>query len=105
MWWFGLPVLLAVIAAIAIGVRAGKKARVEGAQSIAENPLRDTAAIGAHARTVAGLPFDNMSADAADAYLAQGLPGMILNRLSRNEGLSGIARNSSFALQIGRAHV
>jgi len=98
MWWFVLPVLLAAIAAIAIGVRAVKKSRVEGAQSIAENPLRDTAAIGAHARTVAVLPFDNMSADAADAYLAQGLPEMILNRLSRMEGLSVIARNSSFAL-------
>src|SRR5207253_5856637 len=98
MWWFVLPVLLAAIAAIAIGVRAVKKSRVEGAQSIAENPLRDTAAIGAHARTVAVLPFDNISADAADAYLAQGLPEMILNRLSRIAGLSVIARNSSFAL-------
>jgi len=47
---------------------------------------------------VAVLPFDNISADAADAYLAQGLPEMILNRLSRIEGLSVIARNSSFAL-------
>ncbi len=60
--------------------------------------MRETAAIGARARTVAVLPFDNISADAADAYLAQGLPEMILNRLSRMEGLSVIARNSSFAL-------
>src|SRR3977135_2186397 len=98
IWWLVLPVLLAAIAAIAIGVRAVKKSRVEGAQPIADNPLRDTAAIGARARTVAVLPFDNMSADAADAYLAQGLPEMILNRLSRMEGLSVIARNSSYAL-------
>ena len=28
-----------------------------------------------------------MSADAVDAYLAQGLPEMILNRLSRIDGL------------------
>ena len=69
-----------------------------GAQPILENPLRETAAIGARARTVAVLPFDNISADAADAYLAQGLPEMILNRLSRIDGLSVIARNSSFAL-------
>ena len=63
-----------------------------------QNPLRETAAIGARARTVAVLPFDNISADPADAYLAQGLPEMILNRLSRIDGLSIIARNSSFAL-------
>ena len=93
-----LPVLLAVIAAIAIGMRAVNKSRVEGAQPIADNPLRETGAISSRSRTVAVLPFDNISADAADAYLAQGFPEMILNRLSRIEGLSVIARNSSFAL-------
>jgi TolB-like protein/DNA-binding winged helix-turn-helix (wHTH) protein len=98
MWWFVLPVLLAVIVAIAIGVRTVNRSRAVGAQPMAENPLRETAAIGARARTVAVLPFDNISADAADAYLAQGLPEMILNRLSRIDGLSVIARNSSFAL-------
>src|ERR1700722_4467264 len=98
MWWFVLPVLLAVIAVIVIGMRAVNKSRVVGAQSRIENPLLETAAIGARARTVAVLPFDNISAEAADAYLAKGLPEMILNRLSRIEGLSVIARNSSFAL-------
>ncbi len=98
MWWFVLPVLLAVIVAIAIRMRAVNESRVVGAQPITENPPRETAAIGARARTVAVLPFDNISADAADAYLAQGLPEMILNRLSRIDGLSVIARNSSFAL-------
>jgi TolB-like protein len=50
------------------------------------------------ARTVAVLRFGSISADPADGYLAQGLPEMILNRLSRVSGLSVIARNSSFAL-------
>jgi TolB-like protein len=93
-----LPVLLAAIFAIAIGVRKADRGHAVGAQPIPQNALRETAAIGARARTVAVLPFDNISADAADAYLAQGLPEMILNRLSRIEGLSVIARNSSFAL-------
>jgi TolB-like protein/DNA-binding winged helix-turn-helix (wHTH) protein/Tfp pilus assembly protein PilF len=98
IWWLVLPVLLAAIVAIAIGVRTVNKSRAVGAQPISQNPLRETGAISAHARTVAVLPFDNISADAADAYLAQGLPEMILNRLSRIDGLSVIARNSSFAL-------
>ncbi len=98
IWWLVLPVLLAAIVAIAIGVRTVNRSRAVGAQPIPQNPLRETEAIGARARTVAVLPFDNISADAADAYLAQGLPEMILNRLSRIEGLSVIARNSSFAL-------
>src|SRR5664279_564068 len=98
IWWLVLPVLVAAIVAIAIGVRKADTGDTAGAQPIPRNPLLETAAIGARARTVAVLPFDNISADAADAYMAQGLPEMILNRLSRMEGLSVIARNSSFAL-------
>jgi TolB-like protein/DNA-binding winged helix-turn-helix (wHTH) protein len=98
IWWLVLPVLVAAIVAIAIGVRKADRGHTAGAQPIPQNPLLETAAIGARARTVAVLPFDNISADAADAYLAQGLPEMILNRLSRIDGLSVIARNSSFAL-------
>jgi TolB-like protein/DNA-binding winged helix-turn-helix (wHTH) protein/Tfp pilus assembly protein PilF len=98
IWWLLLPILLAVIFAVAIGMRTRSTARSESTQAQLENSLRETGAIGAPARTVAVLPFDNISADAADAYLAQGFPEMILNRLSRIEGLSVIARNSSFAL-------
>jgi TolB-like protein/DNA-binding winged helix-turn-helix (wHTH) protein/Tfp pilus assembly protein PilF len=98
VWWLVLPVLLAAIVAIVIGVRRGNQSRAVATQQIPQTPLRETGVISARARTVAVLPFDNISADAADAYLAQGLPEMILNRLSRIDGLSVIARNSSFAL-------
>jgi TolB-like protein/DNA-binding winged helix-turn-helix (wHTH) protein len=95
--WLAVPVLLVAIVAIVIGVRTVNHSRVAGAQPTPQN-LRETAAIGARARTVAVLPFDNLSVDVADSYLAQGLPEMVLNRLSRIDGLSVIARNSSFAL-------
>jgi TolB-like protein/Tfp pilus assembly protein PilF len=98
LWWLALPILLAVIFAIAMGVRTANTTRAADAQLTTGNPPSETAAIGARERTVAVLPFDSISADPADAYLAQGLPEMILNRLSRIEGLSVIARNSSFAL-------
>jgi TolB-like protein/DNA-binding winged helix-turn-helix (wHTH) protein len=98
IWWLVLSVLLVAIFAVAIAMRTINRARSVGTQAQLENPLREGAAISARARTVAVLPFDNISADAADAYLAQGFPEMILNRLSRIEGLSVIARNSSFAL-------
>jgi len=97
-WWLALSVLLAVMVAAAIGVYTIYRGRPAGTQAQVDNPLPGTGAIGVRARTVAVLPFDNISADAADAYLAQGLPEMILNRLSRIEGLSVVARNSSFAL-------
>ena len=98
LWWLALPVLLVVIFAIAVGVRLAKRDRAVDAQLTTGNPASETAAIGARERTVAVLPFDSISADPADAYLAQGLPEMILNRLSRISGVSVIARNSSFAL-------
>jgi TolB-like protein/DNA-binding winged helix-turn-helix (wHTH) protein/Tfp pilus assembly protein PilF len=98
MWWLVLSVLLVAIVAAAIGMRTMNGARSVGNQAQLENLLGGTGAIGARARTVAVLPFDSLSADAADAYLAQGLPEMILNRLSQIEGLSVITRNSSFAL-------
>ena len=98
IWWLVLPVLLAAIFTIAIGVRKWDRGHAVGAQAMSDNPLREIQAIAASARTVAVLPFDNISADPADAYLAQGLPEMILNRLSRIDGISVIARNSSFAL-------
>jgi len=97
-WWFVLSVVLAILVAITLGNREAKKSRVVGAQSSADNSVRDTAAIGARARTVAVLPCENISTDAADAYLARGLPEMILNRLSRIDGRSVIARNSWFVL-------
>jgi len=98
MWWLVLPVLLVAIFAIAMGVHKANRARAVDAKLTTDNALRETAAFGARERTVAVLPFDSISADPADAYLAQGLPEMILNRLSRISGLSVIARNSSFAL-------
>ena len=47
--------------------------------------------------TVAVRRFDDLSGNKSDAYLAVGLPEMILNRLSGTPGLTVIARSSSFA--------
>lgn len=44
---------------------------------------------------VAVLPFDNLSSDPADAYIARGIPEMVLNRLSSVPGLTVIARDSA----------
>jgi TolB-like protein/DNA-binding winged helix-turn-helix (wHTH) protein len=97
-WWLVSSALLLAALAIAIGIRTAEKPRAVDAQANGGIPLHNAVAIGARARTVAVLPFDDISVNAADAYLAQGLSEMILNRLSRIDGLSVIARNSSFAL-------
>jgi TolB-like protein/DNA-binding winged helix-turn-helix (wHTH) protein/Tfp pilus assembly protein PilF len=97
--WRALLVAFLVIAAITIGLHIARKPGSVGEQQDIGSPLRATGTSDVHARTVAVLPFDNISADANDAYLSQGLPEMILNRMSRIEGLSVIARNSSFSIQ------
>lgn len=68
-------------------------------------------------RSIAVLPFANLSADPENAYLADGMAEEILNVLARVEGLRVASRTSSFSLrdqrlgvreigrQLGVAHV
>jgi TolB-like protein/DNA-binding winged helix-turn-helix (wHTH) protein len=58
----------------------------------------DMSAGAANRIAVAVLPFENLSAESADAYLALGVPEMIISRMSQSPILSVIARGSSFAL-------
>lgn len=51
------------------------------------------------ARSVAVLPFVNMSADATNTYFSDGLSEQIILALSRIDGLRVAARTSSFALR------
>ena len=44
---------------------------------------------------VAVLPFDNLSSDPSDAFIARSIPEMVLNRLSSIRGLTVIARDSA----------
>ncbi len=92
----GAAIGLLVVAAIA--VRWTGRHPAEGDIPTSTAPATTAPATGPLSPTVAVLPFDSISADHADAYLALGLPEMILNRLSRISGLSVISRNSSFAL-------
>jgi serine/threonine-protein kinase len=57
------------------------------------------AATGLPARTVAILPFENLSTAPADEYVAFGVAESVLHRLAGIRGLSLIARTSSFAYQ------
>lgn len=50
-------------------------------------------------RSIAVLPFVNMSKDAEDEYFSDGMTEEIINALTRVEGLKVIARTSSFAFK------
>jgi len=47
-------------------------------------------------RTVAVLPFQNLSRDSDDTAIALGVPDIVLDRLSSVEGLTVVARESAF---------
>jgi len=47
-------------------------------------------------RTVAVLPFHNLSHDSADSVIALGVPDIVLDRLSSVDGLTVVARESAF---------
>ena len=96
--WLGLSAFVVVVLAVGISARTLIRDHSSSAAIPKEASQLADAPIGTRARTVAVLPFENISADTADAYLARGLPEMVLNRLSRVTGLAVIARNSSFAL-------
>src|SRR5262245_51704017 len=59
-------------------------------------PMASTDA-GAGIRSIAVLPFDNFSADPAQAYFADGITTDLITDLARLPGLMVIARNSSFS--------
>jgi len=56
-----------------------------------------SASAAAPVRSIAVLPFDNFSADPAQAYFADGITEDLITDLSRLPGLIVIARHSSFA--------
>ena len=96
-WLVGLVVIAAL--AIFAGVRLGPWRRL----TAPEVDAVVSAAAFAHAAssTVAVMPFRNLSRDAADGFLATGLPEMILNQLAGVRNLAVVASSSSFALAPG----
>ena len=62
-------------------------------------PPKSVIVEGTPFRSVAVLPFDNLSADHSDDYLALGLSEMVLNRLAGIPALRVSARTSSFSVR------
>jgi TolB-like protein/DNA-binding winged helix-turn-helix (wHTH) protein/tetratricopeptide (TPR) repeat protein len=79
----------ALLSAVMLGV-----ALAVGPSSIPVSLRPSHAAQGASPR-VAVLPFDNLSRDASDAFIARSIPEMVLDRLSSVRGLTVIARDSA----------
>jgi TolB-like protein len=89
-------VLLVAVVTAALWERRTVTAPKALAASAPATPARDR-------RTIAVLPFDNLSGRAEDAYLADGLQAEVLNTLARLRELSVISRTSTLEYK-GNAH-
>ncbi len=67
------------------------------ARESAQPATVDATSGGAHARSIAVLPFINLSGDSAQAYFTDGITADLITDLARLPGLMVIARTSSFA--------
>ena len=83
---------------IADPVRA-YQANPEGCAAANSAPSREVIPAGSNRPTVAVLPFDNMSGDASQTYIADGLTEDLITALSKYHWLRVVARNSSFAFR------
>ena len=93
---------LALIAALAgvallIGIYAAWRAHSAARMTSVRVEAPPTSALPAH--TVAVLPFENLSAEPSDGFLATGIAESVLHRLASLKSLSVIARTSSFTFR------
>jgi TolB-like protein len=79
-------------------IAAGTAAAVAGGGALFAWQTGLIGASGAQARSIAVLPFKNLSGDANQAYLADGLTDEIRSALGRNGGLMVLAATSSNAV-------
>jgi len=91
----GAALLAVFLAALLLRDRLPVRSSPDALQQTATNESVADAAVKV-ARTVAVLPFENLSVDAADAFVALALAESTLDRLATLRNLTVIARDSSF---------
>lgn len=107
-----LPWLGAAVVVIGLGVFAFKKFGADNDSSLAATNNAATAetsaatdAAPALAKTIAVMPFLNMSADKEQEYFSDGMTEELLNALAKVPGLNVTARTSVFSLKDQRHDV
>lgn len=99
----GIPqraVVVALVLVFAIAAVAFFTLRREADAPSAPPPTAQSVeVVGVQARAVAVLPFANLSADPANAFIGLGIAEMVLNRLATSDTLFVLARSSSFAFE------
>ncbi len=99
--WTAAGVAVALLLMIGIGWwwstrnLVGTERRAVGAAGNTENGRRSAASLPVPEKSIAVLPFDNLSSDKENAYFAEGIQDEILTRLSKIAVLKVISRTST----------
>src|SRR4051812_15085481 len=100
----GLTIVVAVIAAGLLAFQLLRPKSSVTPRLVSDEPRRDAAAQESHTasargpisdKSIAVLPFDNLSDDKANAYFAEGIQDEILTRLAKIAALKVISRSST----------
>ncbi len=94
-----LVLLGAVTAAFLVSLLIFSLSRKIGSSTSAPEPTRGATAVAAPQKSIAVLPFVNMSGNAGDEYLSDGMTEELLNVLAKVKGLRVPGRSSSFAFK------
>ncbi|MFL6583549.1 MAG: hypothetical protein ACJ8KU_03410 [Chthoniobacterales bacterium] len=96
----GTIVALAIIAAGLLAFQLVRRDRSQSDGHLARRSTADSpAASGAFEKSVAVLPFENLSSDKENAFFAQGIQDEIITTLSKISGLRVISRTSTARYQ------
>lgn len=90
-----------IAVAVALALAAGVVAAVMMFRSTPQGPAAVTEAAGAHPKSIAVLPFEDLSAERDQQWFAAGLTEEILNSLARTPDLHVAARTSTRSIQPG----
>ncbi|MGD2152154.1 MAG: hypothetical protein PVG79_02725, partial [Gemmatimonadales bacterium] len=102
----GFPIALVLAWAYEVRPEGGVQAAAEEkAHAARPGPPPDSGAPRATSRSVAVLPFDNMSPEPESEYFSDGITEELTNSLARVRDLKVAARTSAFTFRASRADV
>ena len=87
---------LVVLAVVGLVVSIITSLQLTGPASTGHKPANQVTGIWTLRPSLAVLPFDNLSVDPEEEYLADGITDDVITRLAKNPGLMVIARDSTF---------
>jgi TolB-like protein len=93
--WVGLATVILLVAGIAFWLLRSRSSPDQSQKKAAASPSSTAPTMIASGKSIAVLPFENLSSDKENAYFAEGIQDEILTRLAKIGALKVISRTST----------